>query len=61
MDADKRQKLIDEIVRGFARRKAKRDIPRDLSALKGESLSKEEKWSKLQEILEVRRQTKDGG
>ena len=56
MDAEKRQRLITEIVQGFTRRDLQRRTPKDLSELKDDSLSKEEKQRKLQEILDSRRQ-----
>ena len=55
MDVEKRERLITEIEQGFSRRDIKRRNPRDLSDLKSDSLSKEEKQRKLQEILDRKR------
>ena len=55
MDAEKRQLFMAEIVQGFTRRDVNRRKPKDLSDLKSDSLSKEEKQRKLQEILNRKR------
>ncbi len=52
MDEVRKQQLITEIVQGFTRRDIKRRNPGELSDLKNETLSKEEKRTKLQEILD---------
>ncbi len=52
MDEDRKQQLITEIVQGFTRRDIKRRNPGELSDLKNETLSKEEKRTKVQESLD---------
>lgn len=55
MDPEKREQLITEIIRGFTLRDVKRRSPKEITSLKGESLSKEEKKLKLKEIIEQQR------
>lgn len=61
MDSEKKEQIVTEIVRGFTLRDLKRRSPKEITALKNETLSKEEKKKKLQEIIEQQRERQRGG